>query len=244
MLEWKNFEPRFGTWADKIKPFFDKGGFEPIYKKLKEDSNRGKKICPNNLDTFRALIETPYNNLKMVMVGLSPYHTLHENKMVADGLLMSTRLNYIAPSLEQFYKALETEFYSGLCLPCEKRPDLTYLAKQGILLWNIGLTCELNKAGSHTKLWKDFQKFFFSDIISSTTVPVISLGAEAKIVERYLAPMQWYFPLSHPASASRRMDTWDSAETFKKVNQILKEKGEDVNYFPTYEQLKNIHGSD
>ena len=239
MLEWENFEPRFGTWANKIKPFFDKGGFEPVYKRLKEDSMRGKKICPDNLDTFRALIETPYSEIKQVIVGLSPYHTLYDNKIIADGLLMSTRTNHIPPSLEQFYKALEVEFYSGLCLPCEKRPDLTYLAKQGILLWNIGLTCELNKAGSHTQLWKEFQKFFFSEIISITGVPVISLGAEAKVVKNWLGPMQWYFPLSHPAAASRKQETWNSLGTFSKVNRILKESiGEDINYFPTYEQWK------
>ena len=46
-LNWEKFKPYFGTWASKIKPFFDSGGFDPIYERLKEDSRRGIAIARN-----------------------------------------------------------------------------------------------------------------------------------------------------------------------------------------------------
>ena len=88
MLNWESFSEKLGTWAYKIKPFFDAGGFEPIYNFLKEESKAGKKITPDSKDTFRCFRETPLPPLKCVMMGLCPYHSEHHGKLVADGLLM------------------------------------------------------------------------------------------------------------------------------------------------------------
>ncbi len=45
-LDLSKFEPLFGTWWNKIKPFALRGGFDPIYAYLKSESARGKKIAP------------------------------------------------------------------------------------------------------------------------------------------------------------------------------------------------------
>lgn len=64
-----SFAPKFGDWWPKIKPFFLKGGFDPIYKVLKEESGKGIKIAPNSEDVFRCFRATPLQELKAVIMG-------------------------------------------------------------------------------------------------------------------------------------------------------------------------------
>ena len=160
-LSWEKFEPQFGTWARHIKPFFDKGGFEPIYAALKLRSQMGKTICPISVDTFRAFRATPYENLKCIIMGLCPYHSIVEGQMVADGLAMScgNHSKYQAPSLLNLYDALEQEFEAGICLPCARPQSLLYLADQGVLLTNAQLTVEVGKPGIHEDLWMEFTRY-------------------------------------------------------------------------------------
>lgn len=221
-MNWELWKDRFGDY-EKIKLF---EGFDKIYDKLKKDSSRGKKIYPDHKDTFRALIETPYKDIKAVMIGLAPYHNLKDGKIIADGLCMSTRLDFLPPSLENFYSTLERDFKKKSHI---KSPSLEYLAHQGLLLWNVALTVEAGKPTSHVELWRPFQKFFFEEIIAPKGIPVIALGNEAAIVEKWLAPMQWYFKVSHPASASYKGDIWDSQGVFKKLNKLL---DTEINFLP------------
>lgn len=233
-LKWENFEPLFGSWANKFKPFFDSGGFDDIYKYLKKEGNRGKKIAPSPSNVYRCFTETPYEELKVVMVGLSPYHTIRNKTIVADGLLMgSVTTGYIQPSLEQFYNAMEEEFYNGLNVNYTRTADVSYLAKQGVLMLNASLTCELLKPGSHLELWEPFMKFLFEECINTTGVPIIFLGREAAKLEKYTMPFTWIFKLAHPASASYNNTEWESKGTFKSVNKILKERhGEEIKWLP------------
>jgi len=128
---------------------------------------------------------------------------------------------YPQPSLDQFYGALEREFYSGLGLHYVKNPDVSYLAKQGVLMLNAALTTEMNKAGSHLLLWQPFIKFLFEEVLFTEGVPIVFLGREAAKNERFLAPFTWVFKISHPASASYSDSEWDSENTFSKVNKLL-----------------------
>jgi uracil-DNA glycosylase len=223
-LDWNKFEPLFGSWATKIKPFFDNGGFDPIYKFLKFESARGKRIAPLSKDVFKAFIETDFNNLKLIIVGLSPYHTFYDGKPVADGLCMSCSITKkLQPSLLNFYNAVETELYNGLNLNYNKNPDLTYLSKEGILLLNYALTTSEHKPGDHCYLWEPFMKFLFEEVISCTGVPVVFLGKEAAKLEKYVCAFTPIFKCSHPASAAYSGSDWDSGGMFKNVNKTLKD---------------------
>ncbi len=223
-LRWENFEPKFGTWANKFKPFFDSGGFDPIYDFLKSESLRGKRISPLSPNTFRCFLETPYDDLKAIMVGMCPYHTFRNDQPVADGLLLGCSVtNILQPSLEKFYKAIETELYDGMNLNYEKNPDVSYLAQQGVLMLNAGLTVEMGKAGSHNDLWEPFMKYLFQEVLDVVRVPIIFLGKDAAKIEKYVDPFTWVFKVSHPASASYSGSEWDSEGVFKKVSKILKD---------------------
>lgn len=224
-MKWENFKDQFHkSWHSKIQPFIESEECDKIYEFLKKESKRGKKIAPLSSNVFRAFKETSLDDLKVVMVGMCPYHTMKNGVAVADGLLMGCSItNALQPSLEQFYGALERELHGGINLKYIKTPDVSYLAKQGVLMLNAALTTEINKAGSHTVLWEPFTKYLFEHVLDTAGVPFIFLGKDAAKYERYVPPFTWSFALSHPASASYKNTDWNTEGVFGKVSQILKE---------------------
>lgn len=221
-LSWDSFSPLLGTWAPRIKPFFDSGGFDPIYAFLKKEAKRGILIAPKSENVFKAFEKTPIDNVKCVMVGLSPYHTFYNNEPIADGLCMSCSLTgKLQPSLLNFYDAMERELINGRL--SKRPPDLSYLAEQGVLLLNAALTTSKGKPGNMVDLWEPFMKYLFEEVLVTTGIPVVFLGREAARLERYIMPFTWVFKLSHPASAAYSGGTWDSENMFKNVNRVLKD---------------------
>lgn len=232
-MTWELFKNMFHeSWHPKIKPFIESEKCDGIYDVLKRESKRGKKIAPLSSDVFRAFKETPYDDLKMVLVGMCPYHTIKNGMYVADGLLMGCSVTQKPqPSLEQFYKALENDVYNGLNLKYVKLPDVSYLARQGVLMLNAALTTEINKAGSHIALWEPFTEYLFTEVLAVTQTPVVFLGKDAAKYKRFVGPFTWNFTLSHPASAAYNHTDWDSEGVFTKVNKILKDNnGWEINW--------------
>jgi len=102
------------------------------------------------------------------------------------------------------------------------------LAHEGVLMFNAALTTEMNKAGSHLKIWEPFTKYVFENAIAPSRVPVVFLGKEASKFKRYMAPLTWSFELSHPASASYKNTQWSSEKTFSKISRMLMDEHRDV----------------
>jgi uracil-DNA glycosylase len=217
-LNWELNKERFGSWERVIAPIFPL--LNPIYEELQALSKRGKKIFPISEQTFRVFQETDFNNLKAVVIGLCPYHSMTKEKIIiADGIALScSNSNKEQPSLEKWYDALEKEFPNETII---RDTNLSYLGKQGILMYNFGLTVENMKATSHNKLWEPFTKAFIEEVISLTRVPIILCGKEVHKVEKWLGPMQWNFKLDHPSYAARTETDWDTEGVFKKVQKIV-----------------------
>lgn len=223
---WDKFKEHFHeSWHDVIRPFVESEQCDEIYAYLKAESRRGKKIAPLSSVTYRCFKVTPLDSMKVVLLGMCPYHTQLNGVLVADGLLMGCSVSdRLQPSLDQFYNALEKDLYKGLNLKYNKLRDVEYLAEQGVLMLNAALTTEINKAGSHLKIWESFIKYVFENAIAPSRVPVVFLGKEASKFKRYMAPLTWSFELSHPASASYKNTDWDSEGAFTKVNRILEDE--------------------
>ncbi len=221
MINKEKFRNKLGTWFEDIEPLFDNGVMETIFKELKDQSNKGLTIAPDNKRTFRCFLETPKENLRVVMMGYCPYHTVVHNKLVADGLLMgcSNHKNYLAPSLQQYYGAVEEEFKEGLCLPCIQDGDVTFLARQGVLMFNSSLTTLVGEPGAHTEIWRPFTEYMMG-VFNRLTVPIIFLGNDAW---QYSDCNNLHHKLSHPASASHNGQKWHSQGVFKQVNQKLED---------------------
>ena len=222
-MNWDKFKDHFHeSWHEVMKPFVESEECDTMYAHLKSESRRGKKIAPFASDTYRCFRETPLNEMKVVLLGMCPYHTLFDGLPVADGLLMGCSVTgRLQPSLEQFYNALEQDLYNGLNLRAHKHPDVSYLAHQGVLMLNAALTTEINKAGSHLKIWEPFIKHVFENAIAPSGVPVVFLGKEASKFKRYMAPLTWSFELSHPASAAYKNVQWSSEKVFSKLNRMM-----------------------
>ena len=219
---WENFENLFHeSWHSRIRPWIESEECDKLYKFLKHESGRGKKLAPLSSDVYKAFLYTPYNEVKVIIIGLSPYHTFYNNNLpIADGLCMSCSITgKLQPSLVQWYSEIERVYG----VQCTWSPNLSYLSYQGVLLLNSSLTCEKGKPGKHNPEWEPFMKYLFEEVIITTGLPVIFLGKEATKIEKYLAPFTWVFKLSHPASASYSGGDWDSENVFKKINQILKD---------------------
>ena len=234
-MNWQNFKHQFHpSWHAKMKPFIESEECDKIYAFLKAESKRGKKVAPLSMHVWRCFLETPLTDLKVVMMGMAPYHTLKNNAPVADGLLMGCSITeQLQPSLDQYYTAVEREFYDGLNLEMIKSPDVSYLAQQGVLMLNASLTVEINKAGSHMDVWEPFIKYLFEEVINHLGVPILFLGKDAAKYKKYTGIFAHVFELSHPASASYKNTDWDTEGVFSKIDILLEENnGFTVQWLP------------
>ena len=126
----------------------------PYMAKLKQflsgEKAAGRVVYPRGNEIFNALDCTPFDQVKVVIIGQDPYH----GEGQAHGLAFSVRKGVaIPPSLVNIYKEIEAEF-GGKML---RNGDLTDWAKQGVLLLNATLTVQHAMAGSHQhKGWEEF----------------------------------------------------------------------------------------
>jgi uracil-DNA glycosylase len=212
------------SWHAKMRPFIESDQCDKIYAYLKAESKRGKKVAPISMNVWRCFKETSLDDLKVVVMGMCPYHTFKNDLPVADGLLMGCSVTeQVQPSLDQFYGAMEREFYDGLNLSIIKNPDVSFIAHQGVLMLNAALTTEMNKAGSHIEIWEPFIKYLFEEIINHLGVPIVFLGKDAARYKKYTGIFTHVFEVSHPASASYKGTEWDTEGVFTKVNRLLEE---------------------
>lgn len=224
-MKWENFKHQFHpSWHGHMRPFIESEECDKIYAYLKSESKRGKKVAPLSMHVWRCFKETSLDDVKVVMVGMAPYHTLKNDAPVADGLLMGCSITeQLQPTLEQFYLGLEKEYYDGLSFDIIKNPDVSFLAQQGVLMLNASLTTEINKAGSHMEIWEPFIKYLFEEVINTLGVPILFLGKDAAKYKKYTGIFSHVFELSHPASAAYKHTEWDTEGVFSKIDVLLEE---------------------
>ena len=224
-MNWNNFKGQFHpSWHAKMRPFIESEECDKIYAYLKSESKRGKRVAPLSMHVWRCFFETPLNDVKVVLVGLCPYHTLKNDAPVADGLLMGCSITeQLQPTLQQFYTGIEKEFYDGLNLNYRPTPDVTYLSAQGVLMLNAALTTEINKAGSHLEIWEPLMKYLFEEVLNYLGVPIVFLGKDAAKYKKYTGIFAHVFELSHPASAAYKGAEWDTEGAFTKIDVLLEE---------------------
>ncbi len=107
------------------------------------------KITPSPKEIFNFARVTPYDQIKIVILGQDPYPC----KGDAHGLAFSSNAKTVPASLRNIYKCLVQQ---KLISEIPKTSDLTYWAKQGVLLLNTSLTTLIGKTKSHMNIWKGF----------------------------------------------------------------------------------------
>lgn len=138
------------SWLTQLRPEFDKNYMKDLQQFLAGEQRAGKIIYPAQNNIFAAFDHTPFDKVKVVILGQDPYHGPDQ----AHGLSFSVRKDTrIPPSLKNIYKELNRD----LSLPIPTHGYLQSWADQGVLLLNSVLTVEQAKAGSHQK--KGWEKF-------------------------------------------------------------------------------------
>ena len=130
------------SWKAVLEDEFAKDYMQSLRSFLRQEKHRGKIIYPSGSDYFRAMNLTPFDQVKVVILGQDPYHGPGQ----AHGLSFSVLPNVaIPPSLVNMYKELE----SDLGITAARHGCLEHWAKQGVLLLNSVLTVEHRQAASH-----------------------------------------------------------------------------------------------
>ena len=133
-----------------MKDEFEKEYFQNIVSFLKTEKSNNKTIYPPGSKIFEAFNVTPWNDVKVVILGQDPYH----NPGQAMGLSFSVPEGItLPPSLKNIFRELKTDI--GIELP--NHGDLSSWAQQGVFLLNAMLTVEHKSPGSHKKVgWQEF----------------------------------------------------------------------------------------
>jgi uracil-DNA glycosylase len=138
------------SWKQALSHLFDKPYFLQIATHLKTERATKTIIYPKGSLIFNAFNQTPYDKVKVVILGQDPYH----NPGQAMGLSFSVPDGTKPPpSLMNIYKELNKDI--GLAIPTSG--DLTKWANQGVLLLNAVMTVRENEPASHGKIgWMEF----------------------------------------------------------------------------------------
>ena len=132
-------------WKAQLQSEFSKPYFAGIKQFLADEKARGKVVFPPGPLIFNAFDQTPFEKVKVVILGQDPYHGPGQ----AMGLCFSVPREIPVPaSLKNIYKEINRD----LGLPIPRHGDLTSWTTQGIFLLNAILTVEKNQAGSHSKI--------------------------------------------------------------------------------------------
>jgi uracil-DNA glycosylase len=139
------------SWKTVLQDEFEQPYFKQVAAFVKDEKTAGKIIYPPGSQVFTAFNTTPFDEVKVVILGQDPYHGQGQ----AHGLSFSVAQGVaIPPSLQNIYKELKTDI-PDFIIPTHG--NLIEWAKQGVLLLNATLTVEKDKAGSHQgKGWEKF----------------------------------------------------------------------------------------
>lgn len=138
------------SWKQRIEPEFQKDYMKDLKSFLKSQVDSKKIIYPKGDQFFTAFNLTPFEKVRVVIIGQDPYHGPGQ----AHGLSFSVPEGVrFPPSLQNIFKELESDL--GISKP--KTGNLKAWAEQGVLLLNAVLTVEAGQAGSHQgKGWEKF----------------------------------------------------------------------------------------
>ncbi len=138
------------SWKLALKAEFNAQYFSELKNFLQNERNTGQIIYPPGANIFSAFEKTPFDKVKVVILGQDPYHGPGQ----AHGLSFSVPEKQTTPrSLQNIFKELK----SDLNIPIPKTGNLEKWARQGVLLLNATLTVRANQPGSHqNKGWENF----------------------------------------------------------------------------------------
>ena len=217
-----------------FKDIIEEESKKDYYKKLHEFVYKAYEehtIFPDKKNIFAALKYTPYENVKVVILGQDPYHGLGEAHGMAFSVCPGIK---IPPSLQNIYKELHEEL--GCYIP--NNGYLMKWAHQGVLLLNSVLTVQKDLPASHRGIgWEAFTDKIIEEVNKKDEPVVFMLwGNFAKSQASLITnPKHLVLTCAHPSPFSARYGFF-GCNHFKKANEFLKGNGKQ----PIDWQIENI----
>lgn len=210
------------SWKNALTEEFDKPYFNGIVQFLKAEKALKREIYPAGPNIFNAFSRTPFENVKVVIIGQDPYHGPGQ----AHGLAFSVVKGIpTPPSLKNIFKELQSDI--GMAIPSSG--DLTPWAEQGVLLLNASLTVRAQEANSHAKIgWSDFTNAVISRV-SDTHKGVVFLlwGKFAQEKQLFIDTNRHYIlKAAHPSPLSA-FNGFFGCKHFSRTNELLVQEKKD-----------------
>jgi uracil-DNA glycosylase len=206
------------TWKNELKDEFNAPYFKQLKSFLIEERQKYTIFPPGKL-IFAAFDNTPFNKVKVVIIGQDPYH----GRGQANGLCFSVGPDVPKPpSLVNIFKELQ----SDLGFPIPEKGGLEPWAQQGVLLLNATLTVREGQAGSHQgKGWEQFTDAVIRKISDEKKGIVFLLwGRFAHSKEELInADKHFILKAAHPSPLAR--GAFFGCKHFSKTNKILAHEG-------------------
>ncbi len=207
-------------WKNYLKGEFEKEYFKNLVDFLHKEKEDGIIIYPPGSLIFNAFDLTPFNDVKVVILGQDPYH----NPGQAHGLSFSVPSGTaIPPSLKNIYKEIQEDLNITLQ---NKDGNLVGWAKQGVFLLNAVLSVRANSPASHSnKGWEEFTNAVINTLSNNKEHLVFMLwGNYARGKKNLIDPSKHLIlEAAHPSPLAR--GAFFGCKHFSKCNNYLVEKG-------------------
>ena len=207
-------------WKEALAAEFAKPYFAQIKQFLSDQKAAGKTIFPPGPLIFNAFDKTPFDKVRVVILGQDPYHGPGQ----AMGLCFSVpRHGAIPASLRNIYKELHRDI--GFKIP--NHGDLSAWTGEGVFLLNATLTVEKNMANSHSNIgWQIFTDAVIKKLSDQKRGIIFLLWGNNARMKKQLIDTKHNVVLeaAHPSPLAR--DAFSGCGHFSKVNQVLKDRGE------------------
>ena len=209
------------SWKAILKDEFDKPYFENLVQFVKSEY-KNHTCFPKGNEIFNALDHTPFNDVKVVIMGQDPYPSPGH----AHGLCFSVQehVKPFPPSLVNIFK----EIHQDLGKPIPENGSLIRWAQQGVLLLNAVLTVRKGQPRSHQgKGWETFTNAVIKKISDEKENVIFLLwGGDAKKKAKLIDANKHHILTSgHPSPLSANRGYWFGNQHFSKTNKILQSIG-------------------
>ena len=211
------------SWREKLKDEFDKPYFSNIVNHLKAERQLNKPIYPPGQMIFNAFNSTPFDKVKVLILGQDPYHGPGQ----AHGLCFSVQKGVPPPpSLVNIFKELHTDI--GMTRPSSG--DLSKWAAEGVFLLNASLTVRAAEPMSHAKIgWAQFTDAVIKTIAEEKQHVVFLLwGKFAQEKAAFIDDSRHLIlKAAHPSPLSAH-NGFFGCRHFSKTNEYLMQQGSDA----------------
>lgn len=206
-------------WKQELAEEFQKPYFAGIKAYLLQEKSAGKTVYPPGPLIFNAFNKTPFDAVKVVILGQDPYHNPGEAMGLSFSVPQGVR---VPPSLVNIYK----EINSDLGLPVPKHGDLTHWADQGVLLLNAMLTVTAGQPGSHQKIgWQTFTDAVIKCLSDRKTGLIFLLWGNFAKGKKALIDSSKHFVLESAHPSPLAGNAFQGCRHFSRANELLVQQG-------------------